>query len=74
MLIAVIHAWWFVALPVGIIGLSKYRYFWEIVLAGFVYDALFNFSLTPNIYAYVGVIVTFVCYCTTFLFKKIVRE
>jgi len=42
MFISVLLGWWFVAIPIGIVGAWIFPRFAELVIAGFVYDILFS--------------------------------
>jgi hypothetical protein len=40
--ISVLLGWWFVAIPVGIVGAWVFPRYAELVIAGFIYDVLYS--------------------------------
>ena len=48
----VIFGWWFVAIPVAAIGAWVFPSYAEIVIAGFLYDALFGMNRGMGIMGY----------------------
>ncbi len=45
--IAVLLGWWYVAIPIGIIGAWVFPRYAELVIAGFLYDILFGMNGGP---------------------------
>ncbi|HEX7724737.1 MAG TPA: hypothetical protein VF438_03330 [Candidatus Paceibacterota bacterium] len=41
---SVLLGWWFIAIPVGIVGAWFFSSYVEIVIAGFIYDILFSLN------------------------------
>lgn len=73
LLFIILHGWWFIALPLGILGLWKFNQYWEIILLGFIYDSLFNFNSELGVLSYTGSILTVLLYLILILLKKISR-
>ena len=71
--IAVVHGWWHAALIIGIIGLLRFPYFVEIVIAGIAYDALFHSSLSTNVLGHLGFIIAAILSVSSAGFKKLIR-
>ncbi|MFA6459041.1 MAG: hypothetical protein WCV79_01420 [Candidatus Paceibacterota bacterium] len=72
--IFLIQGWWFVALPVLLIGAWSFPFYFELILAGIFYDSLFGMAGAQGIYGYVGTIVTSVFFIVIFFAKRIVRR
>lgn len=72
--ISVINAWWFVALPLAVLGMWKSLYFIEIIIAGIAYDSLFGFVSAMGVWGYVGTMTSIVVFGVIIIFKKIVRK
>ena len=71
---SVLNAWWFVALPLVIIGVWAFPYYVEIVLAGVAYDALFAMDPGMGWKGYIGTIISFTALAIVFFLKKVVRK
>ncbi len=70
---SVINGWWFIALPLLLLGAWKFSFRIEIILAGVAYDALFGMVRGTGLWGYIGTI-TAVCILILFMvLKKIVR-
>lgn len=50
--VSVIFGWWFVAIPVALIGAWTFPRYAELVIAGFLYDALFGIGRGMGIWGY----------------------
>ncbi len=72
--LSVLNGWWFVALPLGLIGAYMYAHFVEIIIAGIIYDSLFGYIPGMGNRAYIGTIVAVVIYGTLSGLKKVVRK
>jgi hypothetical protein len=73
-LICVLHAWWFVVLPLAIFGVWKYPYFIEIIITGIIHDSLFGFVSEMGVSGYIGTIVSILVFGVVFLLRKLVRK
>lgn len=72
--VAVIKGWWFVALPVGIIGAWFFHLFLELIVAGIVYDSLFGMIPGTGLWRYAGEIVAVAAFIILNPIKKIIRR
>lgn len=71
---AVIEGWWFAALPLGLIGAWAFPYYFEIFIAGVVYDSLFGLVPDMGIKGYAGMIVATAVLSMIGGFKKVTRR
>lgn len=69
-MIAVIKGWWFLALPFGIVGVWLLPYFFEIIIAGIAYDALFGIG---PLLKYAGLSLSVIVLLSVINIKKIVK-
>ncbi len=69
----VINGWWFVSIPLIIIGIWLFSFKFEILIAGIVYDALFGMVGSMGVKGYIGTIVAVVILGSIYLLKKVVR-
>lgn len=72
-IVSILHAWWFIALPLAIFGVWKFPYFIEIILAGIIYDSLFGFVSGMGVLGYVGTVVSIIVFGIVVLLRKVVR-
>lgn len=72
--IAVINGWWLIALPVAVIATWKFEYYFEIIVAGIAYDALFGIVPDRGIVSFLGTAVALVVFCLVIIFRKLVRS
>ena len=72
--VSVLNGWWFVAVPLGLIGAYVYSYFVEIIIAGIAYDSLFGLVPGMGIRAYMGIIISGVGIGVVGLMKKVIRK
>ncbi|MEN9524142.1 MAG: hypothetical protein RL536_211 [Candidatus Parcubacteria bacterium] len=70
----IFYAWWFVALPLALIGTWRYPYFVEIIIAGFLYDSLFAPIFEMSVIGYIGTISAIVLFAGSILLKKLLRK
>ena len=71
---ALIQGFWFLVIIFGAIGLWRYEQFYEIIVAGIGYDALFGMVPRMGIHGYYGTITGIILYIVASLFKKLVRK
>ena len=50
--VSVLFGWWFVAIPVGIVGAWVFPRYAELVIAGFLYDLIFGIGRGMGIFGY----------------------
>ncbi len=72
--VSVVNGWWFVIVPIGIIGAWNYLFFIEILLVGIIYDSLFGFVPSMGIWGYVGSIISVVILIGVLCSKKVLRR
>jgi hypothetical protein len=70
----VIQGWWFVALPIGLIGGWFFPFYAEILLAGIAYDSLFGMVPGMGFSGYLGTIVSIVVLLIVSGSKSLVRR
>jgi len=72
--ISILHGWWFVALPLGIVGVWRFPYYFEIIAAGFAYDAIFGSVAGMGVYGYLGTMLTAGSLMFVMISKKVLRR
>ena len=72
--ISVLNGWWFIAIPLCIIGLWFIENYIEIIVAGVVFDAIFGMNNAFGLYAYAGTTVGILLYTCMHIVKKFVRK
>jgi hypothetical protein len=72
--LCIIQGWWFIALPLCILGIWRHGYFLEILLAGFAYDALFGAGTDIAVMRYVGISVATAVFVIFLFLKKMLRR
>ena len=72
--VSVIEGWWFLALPISLIGVWSFPYFAEIIVAGFAYDALYGMVPGMGVKAYAGTIAACISSAIFAGLKKVVRK
>lgn len=73
-LVSVVEGFWFVALPLAVIGCWNFSYFIEMLLAGMIYDALFGLIPETSFASYYGSIFSLVIFLIIIQLKKVVRN
>ena len=73
-LLAMMHGWSVVALPLALIGVWRFPYFVEIIIAGIIYDSLFGFVPEMGVIGYLGTIVSVGLFLLLILAKKVMRK
>ena len=74
LLISVVNGWWFIALPLSLMGAWNFPYFIEIILAGIAYDSLFGLVPEMGLWGYAGTIMAVIGSIVANVLKKIVRR
>lgn len=72
--IAVIFGWWFVFIPLAIIGTWVFPRYAEIVIAGFLYDSLFGIGRSLGLFGYAFTIVTAIIIAISAYMKIVVKN
>jgi hypothetical protein len=72
--VSIINGWWFIAIPLCVVGLWYVENFLEIIIAGIAYDGLFGMNNEFGWYAYVGTIFGILLYTCMHIVKKFVRK
>jgi len=70
---SILNGWWLLALPLFIIGIWKFSFKIEILIAGVVYDALFGMIPGIGLHGYIGTITAILILIVLSFFKKLVR-
>lgn len=72
LLLSLLAGWWFVALPLVVVGIWLYPFFIEGIIAGSIFDALYGFVPGVGLWAYSGTIGSVLVFgLGTFLKKKV---
>ncbi|MEK7641597.1 MAG: hypothetical protein AAB365_01225 [Patescibacteria group bacterium] len=71
---AVIHGWWFIAVPLALSGAWKYAYFCEFIIAGIIYDSLFGLVPGNGVAGYAGIILSIVLLLLVAILKRVLRR
>jgi len=71
---AVIHGWWFIALPCAVWCAWKYPYFVELIIAGLAYDSLFGLIPGAGVMGYIGTGTGIALFLTSGFFKNMLRH
>ena len=72
-LYALLNGWWFIVLPLMIIGAWQFSFRLEIIFAGLIYDGLFGMSPGMGLWGYAGTIVAVGIIIIQLILKKVVR-
>lgn len=59
----VIQGWWFIALPLSLVGLLSFASFIEIIIAGIMFDSLFGFVRGSGWWGYAGTSICVLLFC-----------
>ncbi len=73
-LLGLLQGWWFLILPVGLIGAWAWPLYVEIVLAGFVYDSLYGYATSIGLWRYLGTLISLVIVIVMAGLKMVVRK
>lgn len=71
---AVLHGWWVVVVPLGLIGTWKYTWFVELIIAGIAYDSLFGLVPEMGFFGYAGIICSSIIFILVFSIKRVLRR
>ncbi len=73
LVIALLNGWWPVAVVCALIGSWLFRHFFEIILAGLAYDAIFGMVPGLGWKEYAGTITAVILFLAIRFLKKLVR-
>jgi len=71
--LSLLNGWWFLVLPLLLIGIWKFSFKAEILVAGVAYDALFGMIPGTGMRGYIGTIIAILILIVLGFFKKLVR-
>jgi hypothetical protein len=71
---SVTQGWWFIALPLGLLGCWFFPYYLEIFMAGVAYDSLFGMVPDVGYKGYFGLIISAIGLFVVAGLKRIVRR
>lgn len=74
LVVSVLNAWWFILIPLTVIGAWAFPYFIESILVGIAYDALFALAPGMGWKGYAGTIISIIILAGVFFLKKVVRR
>jgi len=69
--VAIIHGWWFIALPLLLLATWHFDFYFECLLAGITYDALFGFTSDLGLRGFLGTIIVVVIFFGTMAVKRL---
>jgi hypothetical protein len=72
--ISLVNAWWFFIIPLGLIGLWFFPYFFEIILAGIAYDGLYGLVPGMGTRAFIATIIAVVTMIVFAVLKRMLRK
>lgn len=72
--VSVILGWWYIALPLGVVGLWVFPYYGEFVVASFAFDALYGMGRGLGVVGYLGTIISIAVTGTLYYVKILVRR
>lgn len=74
LILALIQGWWFVLIPLGLIGAWAWPFYVEIIVAGIVYDALYVSAAGAGARGFLGTIVSLAIIVLMAGLKMVVRR
>lgn len=74
LVLSVLNGWWFIGIPLMMVGLFYFPYFAEAIIAGIAYDSLFGLIHGMGWRGYVGIIISILLTIGVFLMKSVVRK
>ena len=72
--VCLVQGWWFIILPLAVIGLMWFPYYFEAVLAGIIFDSLFGSMPNMGMYSYVGTLTMAILATLISVAKKMLRR
>ena len=70
---SVLNGWWFIALPLALVGARSFSFFVEIIIAGMAYDALFGMMPSLGMRGYAGTISGIILFGVFAILRKEMR-
>ena len=70
---SIINGWWFIALPLLLVGIWLFAFRFEIIISGILYDALFGMIPGTGIWGYVGTLTAIIMLIILGILKRMVR-
>ncbi len=74
LLLSVIYGWWVVAVVVSLVAILYFNNFFELIIFGLIFDALFGFNENLGIFGFAGLIFSVSVYLIFYWLKKILRK
>ncbi len=72
--LAIMQGWWFVAIPVALIGMLRFEWYFEVLIAGIAYDSLFGLVPGHGVLSYIGILFSLGMFLIMILLKKVMRK
>jgi hypothetical protein len=73
-LLMVMHGWWLVSVILLFLGIIYFNNFFEIIIFGLIFDAMFGFDSNLGIFGYIGTIFSVITYCVFYFLKTVLRK
>ncbi|MFA6432437.1 MAG: hypothetical protein WCV82_01300 [Candidatus Paceibacterota bacterium] len=74
LLILTLFGYWYVALPIALLSAWSFPFYVELVIMGFVYDALFGMGRGLGVWGYLALFITVVLFAAISFLKVIIRK
>ncbi len=74
LLLSVIYGWWVVAVVVSLVAILYFNNFFELIIFGLIFDALFGFNENLGIFGFAGLIYSVSVYLIFYWLKKVLRK
>ena len=71
---SVVYGWWFVFVPLSVFGLATFPRYFEIIVAGIMYDSLFGFAPGLGVRGYLGTAISIFLFVISSLTKRMIRK
>jgi len=73
-LLSVVNGWWLVAMIISIIASWRFDNFFEVIIAGVIFDSLFGYNLNHSLFGYAGTFSGILIFVLVMLSKKTLRR
>lgn len=74
LVVLTILGYWYIALPVALIAAWVFHYYIELVILGFMHDAIFGLGRGLGLVGYIGTAISVVSFSVISFLKVIVRQ
>lgn len=74
MIFCVLNGWWYIALVVAIFSAWSFDYFFEVIIAGMIFDSLFGYLESIKLAGYYGTIISLSIFIMIELLKRFLRR